>query len=903
MSSPVKTTEAVLEPFARDVLLATGRPVHIRATNGGDVAALRDFYARLGDTSTYYRFFGARRFIPDDELLRATQQDIHRQVTLLAEGDGETIGIGEYHGLPNREEAEVAFAVADAHHGEGVATLLLEDLALIARAAGYRRLVAEVLPDNSAMANVFRTVGLVQRRWFDGGTVHVQLDLAADDVLQDHADLRDWHAAVQSLEPVLRPAHVVVIGAGGDASKPGRRILEHLQSSFQGRVDVIDLSQERVAGAGAAASLAELDHVPDLAIVAVAAPRVVEVVEQCGVAGVPAAVVVSAGSAEPGGDGVDSQGELLAAARRHGMRIVGPNCLGVVSTSCGLNATFTTQTFHPGGIAVGSQSVAIGIAIAAEAHRRRAGVSSFVSMGDKVDVSGNDLLRFWADDHETRVVLLCLESLGNPMRFARVARAVSLGKPVVALTAGWTAPGRRGGASREAAATSDRAIVDALLAHTGVLGAGTLDELIDVGVLLDRQPAPAGRRIALIGNGGGPLILRADAAETAGLDVPELSAGLQGEIARVVPDVASAANPVDLSVTVMPDRLATVVDIVGRSGEVDSVVVVCTEVNEGSLTDFGSRLDTLEMSGVPLAVALIGATEPGSGQSPRFPTPERAIAAVALVAGRGEWLATHAAGQQDGPPVDPDQLLLARRVARRHVAAGGAATRLDPVTSFELLEAAGIAVGRWRPVASAEECAWAYETVGAPCVVKADVTDLVHKSDEGAVVLGVESVDSARRAYHELQARFGARLRGVFVQEQIPAAAELLIGVVRHERFGPFVIVGAGGTEAELLDDRKLLVAPVSRGDAAVAVEGLRIAPLFHGFRGRPELPVDRVVEVIHRVGLLAASVPEIQQLDLNPVLLGRHGCVAVDALVVVAEPPAPATPVRGLRGDRGLTG
>jgi acyl-CoA synthetase (NDP forming)/RimJ/RimL family protein N-acetyltransferase len=893
-------TRAVLEPFARDVLLATGRAVHIRASNSDDLAALRDFYARLGDTSTYYRFFGARRIIPDDELRRATEQDIHRQVTLLAEADGETIGVGEYHGLSSGEEAEVAFAVADAHHGEGVATVLLEDLALIARAAGYRRLVADVLPGNAAMANVFRTVGLVHRAWFDGGTVHVQLDLAADDVLQDHADLRDWQAAVRSLQPVLHPAHVVVFGAGGDASKSGRRILEQLRSSFRGRVDVVDAAPERVGEIAAVASLAELDHVPDLAVVAVAAPGVVEVIEQCGAAGVPAAVVVSAGLAELGDDGAHVQDELLAVARRYGMRVVGPNCLGVVSSSSGLNAALTGQTFGPGGIAVGSQSVAIGIALAAEAKHRRAGVSSFVSMGSKVDVSGNDLLRFWADDDATRVVLLCLESLGDPLRFARVARAVSRRKPVVALTAGWTASGHRGAASPTATVISEQAIVDALLVHTGVLRADTLDELIDVGLLLDRQPVPTGRRIALMGNGGGPLNVRADAAEAAGLEVPELSPGLQAEVARVVPGVVSVANPVDLPATVTPDRLAAVVDTVARSGEVDSVVVMWVEVDEASLPDVGSLLDTIELNGVPLAVALIGSTELVAEHAATFPTPERAVNAIALAARRSKWLATHAAEQQDATPAETAHLLVARRLARRHLTVDAAPTWLDPVASFELLEAAGIAVAPWRHVTSAEECAWACETIGMPCVVKAGVADLAHKSDEGAVLLGVETVDDARRAYHELQARFHGRLHGALVQAQIPAGVELLIGAQRHERFGPFVIVGAGGNDAELREDRTLLVAPVSITDAALAIEGLHIAPLFHGFRGRPELPIDRVVELVHRIGLLAASVPEIQQLDLNPVIVGAQGCVAVDAHVVVAEQRAPATPVRGLRGRRG---
>jgi ATP-grasp domain len=326
-------------------------------------------------------------------------------------------------------------------------------------------------------------------------------------------------------------------------------------------------------------------------------------------------------------------------------------------------------------------------------------------------------------------------------------------------------------------------------------------------------------------------------------------------------------------------------------------VVVCADVDERNLSEIGGRLDTVELDGVPIAVSLIGLDEPGRGDVPRFPTPERAVNAVARAARRGEWLAAHTAGQSDGACTDAAQLLLARRLVRGHFTMDTAATRLDLVASFELLEAAGIAVARWRYATSAEECVWAFETVGGPCVVKADVANLAHKSDAGAVVLGVETVDEARRAYEEVQARFRGAMHGALVQTQIPAAVELSIGAQRHERFGPFVVVGAGGPEAELLDDRKLLVAPVSIDDAARAVEGLRIAPLFHGFRGRPELPVDRVVDFVCRVGMLAASVPEVEQLDLNPVLVGPDGCVAVDAFVVLAEPPAPATPARGLRG------
>lgn len=653
------TTSSLLAAFERDVLLATGRAAHVRAARHADVESLRSFYDQLDDTSIYSRYFGFRPFIPDDELRRATVQDVQQQVTLVAESDVAIIGVGEYHAVPHTEQAEVAFAVADAHHHEGIATVLLEDLALIARASGFRRLVAETLPGNTAMQGVFRTVGLVHRSWFDDGSVHVQLDLTADDILQDHADLRDWKAAVRSLRSIVHPSHVVVIGAGRDATSPGRRIVASLDGSFTGRVSILHRTANMVGGIDAVSRFDELDDLPDLAVIAVPAPSVADVVAQCGAAGVPSAVVISAGFAELGPDGARTQDEVLAVARRHGMRIVGPNCLGVRSTVCGLDATFMSQEFLPGGIAIATQSGGVGIAIAAEAQRREAGISSFVSMGNKIDVSGNDLLRLWADDERVNVVLLCLESFGDPVRFARVARAVSQPKPVVALKSGGSAWGRRSEETRSTALGTDQVVVDALFAHTGVIRARTLEELVDVGLLLDRQPAPAGRRVALIGNAGGPLILGADAADAGGLDLPLLSSQLRSEVSRLVPE-ASTVNPVDLGSTVTPERLAAVVQVVAASGEVDACVVVCVNVDgRRRLDEGGSLLAGIALGDVPVALTTIGADVRGTGPMPVFPTPERAVTAVALAAGRAEWLALIAddaidgsAGEHDGAAID-----------------------------------------------------------------------------------------------------------------------------------------------------------------------------------------------------------------------------------------------------------
>ena len=434
------TTDSLLAVFERDVLLATGRAIRIRPARPTDIERLRTFYDALAPVSRHLRFFGGRPFIPHDELERTTVNDVYRHVALFAEFEDQIVGVGEYFASTAGEEAEVAFAVADAHHHEGIATVLLEDLAMVAKAAGFHRLVALTLPENAAMQEVFRTVGLAYRSWLDDGAVRVQLDLTADDLLQDDADHRDWQAVVRSLRSLVEPEHVVIIGAGRDETSAGRRILGHLLESFKGQVSVVHPTAVAVGGVDTVGRLDQLDTVPDLAIIAVPAESVVAVVEQCGAFGVPTAVIISAGFAEVGAGGWRLQDDVLAAARRHGMRIVGPNCLGVVATSCGLNATFTSRVFRPGGIAIASQSGGVGIAIAAEAERRAAGISSFVSMGNKADVSGNDLLRLWAGDESTNVVLLYLESFGDPVRFARVARAVSRRKPIVALKSGRSAP-------------------------------------------------------------------------------------------------------------------------------------------------------------------------------------------------------------------------------------------------------------------------------------------------------------------------------------------------------------------------------------------------------------------------------------------------------------------------------
>jgi acyl-CoA synthetase (NDP forming)/RimJ/RimL family protein N-acetyltransferase len=816
-------------------LLATGRSVRVRPATADDIGALIRFYTGLSEASSYSRFFGVRSAVPEAELRRTTEQDLTDHVTLVVDAMGELIGVGEYYARPGGEEAEVAFAVADAHHQEGIATLLLEDLAGIAREAGFRRLVAETLPDNVGMQRVFRDVGLVNRLWFEDGAVQVQLDLTAENLLQDHADLRDWKGAVRSLQPILHPRHVVVIVADDDESSPGRRILAHLRASFTGEVSVVEIGD---AGDLVPARLGDLASTPDLAIVAIPAPDVADVVEQCGVAGVRSAVVVTPGFAEAGAIGAAMQEQVLAAARSHGMRLVGPNSLGVVATASGLNATYTSQQFRPGSIAIASQSGGVGIAIAAEAERRGAGISSFVSMGNKADVSGNDLLRLWADDDATRVVLLYLESFGDPVRFARVARAVAQRKPIVGLKGGRSESGKRSARSHTAASAGDSGEVEALFAHTGVIRARTMEELIDIGLLLDRQPTPAGKRVGIVGNAGGPLILAADATDEGGAGVPLLSDELQHRLRKLVPSAASTDNPVDAGPSATAREIAGAVATIASSGEVDACVVVCVELDDHDLDDTLALLDDLEVD-VPVAVTVIGGWSRVAGRLPTYPTPERAATAMALACGRTAWLA-RGADQPDRLAADAAALIAARRLARRLAGDLEETTWLPQADAFALLEAAGL--------------------------------DVLRPSNSAVLVADVG-------------------------QPQV-AGVELLVGATRDSALGPFVVVGAGGDEAELRADRALLVAPITPVEAATAIGGLRLAPLLHGYRGRPPLPVDAVVEVVTRVAALVAAAPEIQQLEVNPLVVRSSGCVATGVRIALSIAPPPIVPIRAMRGS-----
>ena len=543
-----------LSAFQRDVLVSDGRAVTFRPALPSDVSGLERLYHEgLSDTSEYYRFFGMRPHIPWSELELSVVTEPKHRFAMMAEHNREIIATATYVRDP-QGDAEVAFAVADSFQKVGIGTLLLEDLAIIARAAGFERLVAETLPGNLAMLHVFRGVGLQKRSWLDAGTIHVEFDLTVDAMLEANSHSREWAATTASLAPLLRPNVVAVVGVSGTGRGAGSQILSNIASAFPGQLYAVHPTAKEFAGCITVSSLADISEPIDIAVIAVPAEAVTLVAEECGRAGVRVLLVVSAGFAEQNHAGVERQARLLEVVRRYGMRLIGPNCLGVISSAANMNATFSGSRPRPGSIAFASQSGGLGIALLEEVAKRGIGISSFVSLGNKADVSGNDLLCAWGDDPDTRVVLLYLESIGRADRFDRIAQTVARTKPVVALKGGRSAAGARGARSHTAAMATPAVTSDAIFEHAGVTRAENLQELLDLATYFDLQPLPAGRRVALVGNAGGLLVLAADACEANDLSNPELSTDLRGRILQRAPHAASTANPVDLLATISADR-------------------------------------------------------------------------------------------------------------------------------------------------------------------------------------------------------------------------------------------------------------------------------------------------------------------------------------------------------------
>jgi acetyl coenzyme A synthetase (ADP forming)-like protein len=890
MDFPIGTWET-------DVILADGGSAQLRPVRPEDATSLQRLYESLSDESRYRRFFSPAT--PAIAGALGPRVDIdNRHFGLVAETREEIVGVADYYRTVD-DVAEVAFTVSDDQQGRGVGTLLLDHLAEVATARGIRYFVAQVMARNQPMRGVFSDAGF-EVTWsrMEIGIIEVTLDLARDERWLDAHAAREHTAEARSVAQLLSPRSIAVVGASRRPDAIGHAILQNLLTGrFDGPVYPVNPNVDSIEGLDTHPSVEDIPGPVDLAVVAVPAEAVEAVVRQCAEKGARGLILISSGFAELGEQ--DAQEALVHVARRNGMRVVGPNCVGVVNTnpSVSMNATFAPVTPIRGRVGFASQSGGIGIELLARARALDLGVSTFVSLGNKADVSSNDLLQYWEHDPDTDVVLLYLESFGNPRKFARLARRIARTKPILALKSGRTLAGARGAASHTAALANPDVAVDELFRQAGVVRVDTLEQLFDTANLFVHQPLPAGRRVAIVSNGGGPGILAADACIAAGLEVPELSDVLQAAIRALAPRGAGVRNPVDLVAAAGADVYRQALEAILGSGEVDALLVIYVsplisrpEDIEQSVVRAAQLFDT-----IPTAACFLGADRPpgplrggdaASRPVPALSYPESAANALARGAQLAEWRNTPAITAPVFADLDTEG---ARSIVRNWLANEPAGGWLDAITASRLLASYGVRVVTTRHAATADEAITAAGEVGYPVALKAGAPDLVHKTDIGGVRLGLESDDAVREAFDAMRATLGDRMDDALVQPMAAPGIELIVGITHDQLFGPLVLLGMGGIAAELTRDTALRIVPVSVLDAHQMVRSLRSSPLLFGYRNTAEVDVAAVEDVLLRIGQLAEEIPELAELDCNPLVASPAGALVLDVKVRLEPRAAPS--------------
>jgi len=889
-----------------DVVLRDGSTVRVRAMRPDDDKALLGLLTSLSEESLWFRFFGPTQGA-------ALAAEAHRETTLedtfgllaLSGPEERVVGHAFYAGI-DAHRAEVAFTIANDFQGRGLGSILLCQLAEVAQANDIQMFEAEVVAANHAMLHVFRESGFPIEVSAEAGQLHVTFPTSFTKEAVERFEKRETSAAVNALKLFFNPRAIAVIGASRQRGTIGGEIFHNLlKFGFQGPVYPVNPTAEVVQCVPAYPTVEAIAGPVDLAIIVVPADRVVEVAASCGRKGVKALVVISMGFSETGAEGKEQQAELVRVCRAAGMRLIGPNCMGIANTdpAVRLDATFAPTVPPAGRVGFSSQSGALGLAIIEHANSLGLGISTFVSVGNKADISGNDLLRYWESDPETDVILLYLESFGNPKKFSQIARRVGRKKPIVVVKSGRSVAGARATSSHTGAllAASD-VTVDALFRQSGVIRTDTLEELFDVASLLVNQPLPQGNRVGIITNAGGPAILCADACEARGLEVPVLSKSSQAKLRAFLPSGASATNPVDMIASAPAEHYRRAIEIMAQDENVDALIAIFTPPLVTRADDVAREIvdavKEIDRAKPVLTVFLSAQAKPEALRAdgvgiPSYSYPETAAIALARAARYRQW--------RDRPETTAPRFTDIRSDEAAAVVAN-ALTRGDGWLTAEeiaqLFSCYGLPLIEQRIVNTPEEAGAAAEEMNCKVALKVIAPGVLHKTEAGGVKLNLSGAAQVKEAAAEMAAgliRSGSAPTGFIVQRMSGAGVEMLVGVVHDPQFGPIVAVGAGGIQVELLRDVSVRLTPLSRADSSEMIRSLKTFPLLDGFRGGPVCDVAALEEGLLRVSAMVEENPQIAELDCNPFVVLEHGAVILDARARVIAGEA-----RSLRGVRG---
>ncbi|MFI7391252.1 bifunctional acetate--CoA ligase family protein/GNAT family N-acetyltransferase [Streptomyces tendae] len=910
-----------------DVVLRDGGTARVRPITVDDAERLVSFYEQVSDESKYYRFFAPYPRLSAKDVHRFTHHDFVDRVGLAATIGGEfiatvrydRIGAGGTPATSPADEAEVAFLVQDAHQGRGVASALLEHIAAVARERGIRRFAAEVLPANNKMIKVFMDAGYTQKRSFEDGVVRLEFDLEPTDRSLAVQYAREHRAEARSVQRLLQPGSVAVVGTGRTPGGVGRSILGNIRDAgYTGRLYAVNRAfpedQKELDGVTACRSVRDIDGPVDLAVVTVPAEHVPDVVTECGEHGVQGLVVITAGYADSGPEGRERQRALVRHARTYGMRIIGPNAFGIINTSpdVRLNASLAPEMPRPGRIGLFAQSGAIGIALLSRLHRRGGGVtgvtgvSTFVSSGNRADVSGNDVLQYWYDDPRTDVALMYLESIGNPRKFTRLARRTAAAKPLVVVQGA-----RHGGVAPQGHAVRatrlPHATVSALLRQAGVIRVDTITDLVDAGLLLARQPLPAGPRVAILGNSESLGLLTYDACLSEGLrpqpplDLTTAASAddFHAALARALADDTCDAVVVTAIPTVgegAAGDAALAEALRSAAAAVPTKPVLVVHVELGGLAEALSAATSTaphaaagpagEPPAVPVPPPSAAPAPDGAHLIPAYPAAERAVRALGEAVAYAQWRRDAADPGKVPEYEDIDEKGAAEQIAG-HLARGQGLT-LGSRETCDLLGRYGVHVHRALPAPTPDEAAAAARTIGYPVALKATAPHLRHRADLGGVRLDLADEEQLRRAYAELTELFGtpAELRPV-VQGMAPRGVDTVVRAVIDPAAGAVLSFGLAGAATQLLGDMAHRLIPVTDRDATSLIRSIRTAPLLFGWRGSAPVDAAALEELLLRVSRLVDDHPEVVAVTLEPVVVAPHGLSVLGASVRLAPPPA----------------
>lgn len=889
--------------YSSRVILKDGSAILFRPIKLDDAQAWLDFYHRISKRSIYLRLHHTPPEMTIDDAVRFCTADYQNQFAFVAEAiiekQKQIVAVGRYNRMPDTKTAEIAFIIQDEYQEKGIGTKLIEWLATVARQNDIDTFEAYVLPENTTMLSTFQGYGFHMKEELENGIYHITFPLTRTPEVVREKDSRTLQSTLKSLEHILKPHSVAVIGATNRPGAIGRLVFQSmLQSGFSGVVYPVSMNYDAVLSVKAYRSVLGVPGDIDLAIITVPAAQVLNVVDECGKKKVKGLIIISDGFKEKGPEGAVMERDVANTAFGYGMRIIGPNCMGIINTdpAVKLNATFSLINPPQGNLAFISQSGALGLGVLEYAQGQNIGFSSFISVGNRADIAATDMLQYWEKDPATKAILLYLESFDNLDIFSRVSRRVSASKPILAIKGGSTAEGSRASRSHTGAMATPDVVSDALLKEAGIVAVNSMGDLFESAILLANQPVPRGRRVAILTNGGGPGILAADSCSRNGLKVPELSTDIISKLKPLIKRDISINNPLDLTAGVSSQEFEDCLKILAEDPGNDAVITIFVPPAGLDVSNIesaiGNAVPVFQQSKKPVLTCFVGLANLKGKQLngmfiPYYLFPENAAAALSNAVKYHELI-----NRPSGTiPVFKD---IERDKGHQLVSAIMKSTIQRPIWAAndqisELFKYYGIRFAETRFASTAEEAADVATKTGFPVAIKLDSATITHKTDVGGVVLNVKYAEEAKQAFLDIKSNLerigrGKEMQGVSIQHMVTEGTELIVGVTSDTLLGHVIMFGMGGVYAEIIKDTAVRLLPLTDVSAAELINSIKMSALFKGYRGSLPLDTEALTDLLLRVSAMVEDIPQITEMDLNPVKLqtAGHGYQVVDARISI---------------------